>query len=304
MKPVIEFKNLSKHFGSVKAVDRLTLQVDTGSIFGFLGPNGAGKTTTISMMVNLTRPTSGEISIFGLNNQIDGRQIRARLGYLAGDMALDRGLSGMQQLEYLGNLRGKFDKKYVHELATRLDCKLNRKFKTLSRGNKQKVGLIAALMNRPELLILDEPTSGLDPLIQAEFNKIILEHKSKGGTVFISSHILGEVQETCDQVAFIRSGKLILNKPLLEVTKGMPKEIRIISKDKSLKATIRLLKGIQKLKSAGPVISFTYQGDLHALLNVLSKHKIEDLVIQDADLEEIFMQYFETKPTQKQSRET
>ncbi len=295
MKPVIEFKNLSKHFGAVKAVERLTLQVEAGSIFGFLGPNGAGKTTTISMMVNLIKPTAGEISIFGLNNQIEGQQIRSRMGYLAGDMALDRGLSGMQQLEYLGNLRGRFDKKYVVELAARLDCKLNRKFKTLSRGNKQKVGLIAALMSKPELLILDEPTSGLDPLIQAEFNRIILEHKSKGGTVFISSHILSEVQETCDRVAFIRSGKLVVDKPLVEITKGMPKEIRIISSDMRLKPAINSLKGIENLKATEVVLSFTYKGEVHKMLQILAKYKIEDVVIQDADLEEIFIKYFGAK---------
>lgn len=295
MNPVIELKNLTKHYGSVIGIEHVSLKVEQGSIFGFLGPNGAGKTTTISMLVNLIKPTSGSINVFGLNNQTHGQEIRARFGFLAGDMALDRGLTGHQQLEYLGNLRGSFDKKYVHQLAERLDCNLKRKFKTLSRGNKQKVGLIAALMNKPELLILDEPTSGLDPLIQAEFNKIILEHKTQGGTVFVSSHILSEVQEICDRVAFVRAGKIIADKPLVEITKNAPKQVRIVSKDSKLKAAIKSLAGVHSFKSSGSVLSFSYQGDLARLLKVITAHKIEDVAIEDVELEEIFMKFYEKK---------
>lgn len=295
MNPVIELKKVTKRYGSVIGAQDVSLTVDQGSIFGFLGPNGAGKTTTISMMVNLTKPTNGEIRIFGLDNQKEGRAIRSRIGFLAGDMALDKSLTGRQQLEYLGNLRGSFDKKYVTELAERLNCNLNRKFKTLSRGNKQKVGLIAALMHKPELLILDEPTSGLDPLIQAEFNKIILEHKKTGGTAFISSHVLSEVQELCDRVAFIRAGKLIANKPLAEITAGAPKVVRVVGADRSFGKKLQQLETAADIIIQGQIASFKYQGDANLLLKFLSAYKLKDISITDMDLEAIFMQLYEGK---------
>lgn len=293
MKPVIELDKVTKMYGSIRGVEDISLQVEPGSIFGFLGPNGAGKTTTISMMVNLTRPSSGTIKLFGLNSQTDGLAIRTRVGFLAGDIALDRGLTGWQQLEYLGNLRGHFDKHYVRELAQRLNSNLNRKFKTLSRGNKQKIGLIAALMHKPELLILDEPTSGLDPLIQAEFNKIILEHRQAGGTAFISSHVLSEVQELCDRVAFIREGRLIASRSLSEITSAAPKEIQLTLKSGSPKAAVQGLKGVAHIKVRGRTASFTYQGDQLALLKKLSQAAVTDVSIKDAELEEIFMKYYE-----------
>jgi ABC-2 type transport system ATP-binding protein len=293
MKPVIELDKVTKLYGPVVGAESVTLQVETGSIFGFLGPNGAGKTTTISMMVNLIKPTSGQIKIFGLDNQSEGRAIRARIGYLAGDMAMDRSLTGMQQLEYLGSLRGGFDKSYAVELAKRLNCDLKRKFKTLSRGNKQKVGLIAALMHKPELLILDEPTSGLDPLVQAEFNKIILDHKANGGTTFISSHVLSEVQELCDQVAFIREGKLIANKPLSEITSAAPKEVRVLVSNGDPKDCVKGLKGVSNSRVQDKMISFSYQGNQLVLTTHLAKCPIKDLTIRDAELDEIFMKFYE-----------
>lgn len=292
MQYVIELHKVTKLYGKSVGAKDVTLNVQPGTVFGFLGPNGAGKTTTISMMMNLIKPTSGTIKLFGRDVESHGLETRARVGYLAGDMALDRGLTGWQQLEYFGSLRGNFDKKYVHELAERLECKLNKKFKTLSRGNKQKVGLIAALMHKPELLILDEPTSGLDPLIQAEFNKIILEHKAGGGTVFISSHILSEVEEICDEVAFIRAGRIITSKPLLEITADLPRQVRIVSGDKTLAAKLKSLKGTRDLKQSGEVIRCTYAGPVEMLLKILSRHKLKDVSIQPTDLEKVFMEYY------------
>jgi ABC-2 type transport system ATP-binding protein len=294
MQSVIELHKATKLYGSAIGVRDVTLSVQTGSVFGFLGPNGSGKTTTISMMMNLTKPTAGQIKLFGLDNQSKGLAIRQRIGFLASDMALDRGFTGWQQLEYFGNLRGTFDKKHIRELAERLDCKLNKKFKTLSRGNKQKIGLIAALMHHPELLILDEPTSGLDPLIQAEFNKIILEHKKAGGSVFISSHVLSEVQELCDHVAFIRSGRLVASKPLEEITANAPKIVRIISDDAVLRRKLQILTGVEELQLNPSSLRFTYGGRIDVLLALVLKHKIIDMTIQDADLEAVFMKYYET----------
>lgn len=294
MQYVIELHKVTKLYGKSVGAKNVTLNVQPGTVFGFLGPNGAGKTTTISMMMNLIQPTSGRIKILGLDSQDHGLEIRARTGYLSGDMALDRGLTGWQQLEYFGNLRGSFDKKYVRELAAQLDCKLNKKFKTLSRGNKQKVGLIAALMHKPELLILDEPTSGLDPLIQAEFNKIVLEHKARGGTVFVSSHILSEVQEICDEVAFIRGGGIVASKPLEKLTRDLPRQVQIAGADQKLLKELKNLKGITDLSVVGDIAHGLYAGPPEPLLKLLASHKLRDITIQPTDLETVFMKYYET----------
>lgn len=292
MKNVIEFKNVTKMYGADRGVIDVSLKVSKGTIFGFLGPNGAGKTTSISLLIDLIRPTKGQIKILGMDSQQDSVEIRKKIGFLAGDIALDGGLTGWQQLEYFGNLRGKFDKKYVAELAERLNCDLTRKFKKLSRGNKQKVGLIAALMHKPEILILDEPTSGLDPLIQAEFNKIILEYKKAGKTAFISSHILSEIQEICDQVAFIRDGKVIAENSMMELAAGLPREVKIISKDKKLLPNLKKLDGFELNTKPDGMISATFAGDVNKLLAVLANHKVESLHMHDADLESVFMNYY------------
>lgn len=294
MTSVITTKNLTKNYGKSRGVTDLNLDVPEGTIFGFLGPNGAGKTTTISMLVNLTSPTSGSVSILGKDINKHGLEIRQDIGFLSSDMSLDNALTGWQQLEYFGNLRGNFDKKYVTQLAKRLDCKLNRKIRTLSRGNRQKVGLITALMHKPKLLILDEPTSGLDPLIQSEFNKIILEHKKAGLTTFISSHVLSEIQELCDHVAFIRDGKLITSTTMKELIESAPKQINVASGDKSIATILKKINGIKHLKVSGINHSFTFNGNYTELLKSLSKFKINDLSIENTDLEKTFMAYYES----------
>ncbi len=296
MKAVIELQKLTKQYGKSRGVENLTFSVPSGSIFGFLGPNGAGKSTTINMFSDLIRPTSGSIRIFGLDSVEHSLEIRCRIGFLAGDFALDRGLTGWQQLEYFGSLRGGFDAEYVKELAERLSSDLHRKIKTLSRGNKQKIGLISALMHQPELLIFDEPTSGLDPLIQAEFNKIILDYRSSGKTVFISSHTLSEVQEVCDEVAFIREGRLSGVQSMKKLIEGSPKRIHIHTSDVALKAVLHKLSGVVVLKETPKSITCSYQGKITKLLAVLTRAKIDDVLIEEADLETVFMKYYEKQP--------
>jgi ABC-2 type transport system ATP-binding protein len=293
MKSVITLTNLTKQYGRARGVEDITLYVPVGTIFGFLGPNGAGKSTTISMLINLTKPTSGSIKIFGKDNQKFGQEIRKDIGFLSSDMALDGHLTGWQQLEYFGKLRGQFDATYVQKLAKKLDSNLQRKQSTLSRGNRQKIGLISALMHKPKLLILDEPTSGLDPLIQAAFNKIITEHQAAGHTTFISSHVLSEIQELCDHVAFIREGKLIASTTLDELKKTAPKHIRIVTDDTSLPAALKKLRGISKLQTSQHILSCGFTGDSNALLKLLSKHAVSDISIQPADLESSFMAFYE-----------
>jgi ABC-2 type transport system ATP-binding protein len=300
MTPAIELQKLSKLFEDNRGVHELSLIVPSGQIYGFLGPNGAGKTTTISMLINLIRPTSGEMRLFDKPIGISrGAYVKSAvvtrkdIGFLTSDMPLDPGLTGWQQLEFFGNVRGQFNKTYISHLAKRLDCDLNRKFKRLSRGNKQKVALIAALMHKPKLLLLDEPTSGLDPIIQAEFNKIILEHKAAGSTAFISSHMLSEVQELCDHVVFIRDGKIAVQKSMAELTAHAPKQVRIITEDHTLINALQKLSGVNNIRQKEGRVDFAYTSTSRDLVKLLAKHTFSDLAVQDTELEQVFLKYYE-----------
>ncbi len=290
---IIELKHLTKMYGTSRGVSDLNLEVKEGEVTGFLGPNGAGKTTTISMLIDLIRPTSGEVTIFGMDARKQGVEIRKRIGFLAGDFALDKDLTGWQQLKYYGNLRGSFDKAYIQGLADRLECDLNKRFKNLSRGNRQKVGLISALMHRPELLIFDEPTSGLDPLMQAEFNRIIAEHKAAGKTAFISSHVLSEVEALCDNVAFIRDGELVATRTMQELTHTSTRFIRVTTKDKKLLQQLGKLPGTKLQNTTNEYTEFTSTGDINQVVALLAHHNVQNLTITEADLESIFMHYYQ-----------
>jgi ABC-2 type transport system ATP-binding protein len=293
MASVIQLNHVTKTYGASRGVKNLNLEVEEGQVTGFLGPNGAGKTTTISMLMDLIRPTSGEILVFGMNTRKKGVEIRKRIGFLAGDFALDKDLTGWQQLEYYGNMRGGIDKAYISELAERLECDLSRRFKNLSRGNRQKVGLISALMHRPELLIFDEPTSGLDPLMQAEFNKIIAEHKAAGKTAFISSHVLSEVEALCDNVAFIREGEIIANRTMQELNDASTRYLRVTTEDKKLLDQLAKLRGTKLQNTTNEYSEFTSTGNINDVLALLAKHKVQNVTISEADLESIFMHYYQ-----------
>ncbi len=293
--PAIELKHVTKHYGSARGIADISLTVDTGQVFGFLGPNGAGKSTTINLLIDLIRPSEGSIKIFDTDIAQSSVEVRRKIGFLTGDMALDGGLTGKQQLTYFAHLRGIARPKRIHELAQLLNLDLSHKIKTLSRGNRQKVGLISALMHDPELLILDEPTTGLDPLGQAQFNKLILDNKQRGRTTFLSSHLLSEVQEICDDVAFIREGKIIHVQHMRDITAGSPKHVRIVSADATLKASLKKLPGGLLTASDHNTIALTFSGDINQLLQLLAKHKVHDVTITEADLETVFMEYYQGK---------
>jgi len=208
MTAVIRTEKLTKSYGSHRGIVDVNLEVQQGEVFGFLGPNGAGKTTTIRILLDLIRPTSGKAYVFDIESSADPAAIHRRIGYLPGEFTLYDRLTGAQTLEYFGNLRGGVDKAYQAELIERFDLDASRRFKEYSKGNKQKVGLVAALQHKPELLLLDEPTSGLDPLVQQTFFTVLREQVAAGSTVFLSSHVLSEVERSCDRVAIIREGRL------------------------------------------------------------------------------------------------
>ena len=209
MTAVIHTEQLTKSYGAHRGITELDLDVEEGEIFGFLGPNGAGKTTTMRVLLDLIRPTSGRAEVFGIETTADPVAIHRRIGYLPGEFDLYDRLTGADTIAYFANLRGGVDPGYVAELIERLDLDPSRRFKEYSKGNKQKVGLVVALQHRPDLLILDEPTSGLDPLVQQTFFEIVREARAEGRTVFLSSHIIDEVDRTCDRVAIIREGRLV-----------------------------------------------------------------------------------------------
>src|SRR4051812_44258696 len=209
MPAVIRTERLTKSYGAHRGIVDVDLEVDAGEVFGFLGPNGAGKTTTIRTLLDLIRPTSGRAFVFDIETTVDPVSIHRRIGYIPGEFALYDRLTGGQTIQYFANLRGGVDRTYRDSLIERLDIDPSRRFKELSKGNKQKIGLVIALQHKPELLILDEPTSGLDPLVQQTFYKLVHEAQAEGRTVFLSSHILSEVERTCDRVGIIRDGVLV-----------------------------------------------------------------------------------------------
>jgi ABC-2 type transport system ATP-binding protein len=209
MTAVIETERLTKSYGPHRGVVDVDLTVDQGEVFGFLGPNGAGKTTTIRTLLDLIRPSSGRARVFGIDTTADPVAIHRRVGYLPGEFALYDRLTGGETIEYFANLRGDVDPLFQADLIARFDLDPGRRFREYSKGNKQKVGLVVALQHRPDLLILDEPTAGLDPLVQQTFFEFLRETVGEGRTVFLSSHILGEVERTCDRVAIIREGRIV-----------------------------------------------------------------------------------------------
>ncbi len=209
MTAIIAVNDLTKSYGRSRGVTHITFSVDEGKVFGFLGPNGAGKTTTIRVLMGLLHPTSGHASVAGLDCWAQSVEVKKLVGYLPGELSLDPNLTGGQILEYFANLRGGVDKAYAESLIARLELDTTKRFREYSRGNKQKVGLVQAFMHKPKLLILDEPTSGLDPLNQQEFYKLVAETRADGRTIFLSSHILPEVEHTCDRVGIIREGELV-----------------------------------------------------------------------------------------------
>ena len=206
---VIETVKLTKFYGVHRGIVEVDLAVEEGEVYGFLGPNGAGKSTTIRLLLDLLRPTSGRAFVFGIETTVDPVAIHGRVGYLPGEFALFDRLTGAQTIEYFGNLRGGVDPRYQAELVERFDLDPSRRFREYSKGNKQKVGLVIALQHCPDLIVLDEPTSGLDPLVQQTFFELLRETVAEGRTAFLSSHILGEVEKTCDRVAIIRDGRLV-----------------------------------------------------------------------------------------------
>jgi ABC-2 type transport system ATP-binding protein len=283
---------LSKSYGDVRALDELDLEVRTGEIFGFLGPNGAGKTTTIRLLLDIIRPSSGHAEVLGLAPRNQGVELRSRVGYLPGDFIVDGRQTSREFLTFLGNLRGGLPDAATVDLAERLDLDLQAKIGSLSKGNRQKVGLVQAFMHEPELLILDEPTSGLDPLITREFLSMATEARAKGQTLFMSSHILSEIQQVADRAGIIRRGRLIAIDDIDALRSRAIREIRISFGEPVAAAEFQTIDGVSDLVVEDGVLQCRLTGEADPLIKAASRHRVIDFISEEPDLETLFFHYY------------
>lgn len=290
MKNVIVVKNLKKHFGKLHAVDGIDLEVKAGEILGFLGPNGAGKSTTIRCLMGFNKPTDGVISVFGYDMSTDSVEAKKQIGYLPGNVKLYDTWTGWDHIRFFESIRGKSNN--VKSLIDRFDFNPNAKFRHLSSGNKQKLGLILALMHNPKLIVMDEPTVGLDPLLQNEIYKVLLEMRDSGSTIFISSHNLPEVERLCDRVAIIKEGKLVAVENIKELGDKKLHKIEVRFGDKFDKSEFKI-SGVDKIEEVTDGLIITVSGDLNNILQIIIKHKILDFEISHASLEDVFMKFYE-----------
>ena len=285
-------EKLTKYYGDVHALVDLDLEVEAGEVFGFLGPNGAGKTTTIRTLLDEIRPTAGRSSILGMDSHAKSVEIRRHIGYVPGDLAMYPNLTGRDTLTYFANLRGGVEWGYVDELAERLDADLAKKIGDLSSGNRQKIGVIQAFMNRPEVLIMDEPSSGLDPLIQREFQTMMREVASVGRTVFLSSHTLSEVQRVADRVGIIRNGRLIALESVSDLRSKAIRSVELEFGSPVHKSVFESLPGVRESTVRGNRATLSCDGKLDTLLKTINKYDVVDITTKEADLEEIFLTYY------------
>lgn len=292
MTSAIAIRKLTKRFGTLAAVDELDLEVRTGEVFGFLGPNGAGKSTTIRCVLDLSHPTSGTVTVLGLDSHRDSLAIRRRVGYCPGDLALWANLTGQQVIDYLANLRGGVDPARVAELAERMNADLTRRCRDYSSGNRQKVGLIQAFMHDPELVILDEPSAGLDPLMQQELQQLISEVRSDGRTVLLSSHTLSEVERVADRVGIIRHGRLVEVSTVTDLKANAVRGLELEFAADVDPARLRDVEGVREVTGAGHQLTVTYDGAIEPVLEAAIALGVVNLHSQDADLEQIFLAYY------------
>jgi len=301
---VIQTSNLTKVYsGGKPALDQLSLSVNRGEIFGYLGPNGAGKTTTIRLLLDLIRPTSGSAAIFGMDVNAQSVEIRKRVGFLPGELNLWDRLTAREIVNYLGNLRGGVNTSYVNQLAERLSFDLSKKVRTYSTGNKRKLGLILALMNKPDLLILDEPSSGLDPLMQQTFNQLMLEAKADGCTIFLSSHVLSEVQAICDRVGILNAGKLITVESVERLTRADFRRVTLRFRSPVAPTLVSGVQGVTSVSADQPnVLSLQLQGDFDPLLKAINGQYVQDITVTEPTLEDIFLTYYGSQPATNNHR--
>jgi ABC-2 type transport system ATP-binding protein len=286
---VVEAHGLTKSYGSRRGVLELDFAVEPGEVFGYLGPNGAGKTTTIRLMLDLIRATGGRIELFGQDVRRDSVEIRRRVGYLAGDARLYERLAAWELIEYFASLRGLRDLSEAERLADRFELDVETPIGALSRGNRQKVGLVQAFMHRPDLLVLDEPTSGLDPLMQQEFAELLRETTDDGRTVFLSSHVLPEVQRLAHRVAVIREGRLVAVDTVENLRARAPGRMEVSFAELPPPEAFGGLAGVREAERRGATVVFVLEGPADPLVKALARYEVLGLDSHEADLEDVFL---------------
>src|SRR5450756_2631407 len=303
MTVIIEVEGLTKSYGRKRGILDVSFQVEEGEVFGFLGPNGAGKTTTIRLLMALLRADAGTARIAGLDCWKQSLEIKRLIGYIPGEPALDPNLTGGQILEYFAHLRGGVDQSYLKELIERFDLDTSRKFRQYSTGNKRKVVLILAFMHLPRLLILDEPTSGLDPLNQQEFDRMVKDVRDEGRTVFLSSHVLSEVEKTCTRVGIIRDGSLVRIGGMAEVSAIKRYEITITFADPVPVETFKTLDGVAEVESLnhGHGVRLAMQGPADAVIKAAARYPVVSLTSHEPSLEDIFLRYYAADAAPKEA---
>jgi ABC-2 type transport system ATP-binding protein len=295
MTAVIRTEGLTKVYGTHRGIIDVDLEVNEGEVFGFLGPNGAGKTTTIRTVLDLIRPTSGRAFVFGIESSADPEAIHRRVGYIPGEFALYDRLTGGQTIQYFANLRGGVDPVYQASLVERLGVDPTRRFKEYSKGNKQKIGLVIALQHRPDLLMLDEPTSGLDPLVQQAFYALVHEARAEGRSVFVSSHILSEVERTCDRVGIIRDGRLVKVDRTEALRDLAHHQVELRFADGVPAAEFEALPGVSDLVVEEHLLRMRVSGSITPVVQAAARHELLDFVSREPTLEETFLaQYGQT----------
>ncbi len=292
MPVVIETDQLTKCYGSSRGIEGVSIAVGRGEVYGFLGPNGAGKTTTIRTLLDLLHPTSGRALLFGLDSRRASLQIRARLGNLPGDFSCDPALTGREFLRLCAEVRGMDELGSTPALAERFEADLDRRIGDLSSGNRQKIGLIQATFHDPELLVLDEPTTGLDPLMQEEFLAVVTEYRERGGTVFLSSHDLDEVERVCDRVAIIREGRLAAVERVADLRGRAYHHVSIDFAAPVESSEFIRIPGVSELEVDGAHVSFKAAGALDAVVKAAARHTVIDIELTEPSLEEIFLTYY------------
>jgi ABC-2 type transport system ATP-binding protein len=288
-------RGLTKSYGKIRALRGVNLEVERGEILGFLGPNGAGKTTTIRCLLDLIRPDSGTLRVLGIDPQADPVGVRARVGYLPGELSLEANLRVEDQLKYYDELRGnRTDSKDVRALAKRLELDLTMPIKNLSKGNKQKVGVIQALMHRPELLLLDEPTAGLDPLMQQEVYRLLKEARAEGTTVFFSSHIISEVEAIASRVAIIRQGVIVEEAEPRQLVNMAVRRLHVRFREQVDPEPLDRVEGVSLVSQSNRFhATLQVSGDMDHLIKALASFPVSDFDIERPSLEEIFLTYYE-----------